>query len=221
MVEIGIDLSENQMRDRLSIVFPEMSDDMLEKGGRQLICLLGLLQRWAKRVNLTSVHDSGDIVERHFVDSLLTLEYVQQFGGTVLDLGTGAGFPGLPLAIFSPEQTFILLDGNTKKIAFVRQAVMELELGNVMPVGMHSRVYRPQQSIDTVISRAVGTVLDLQMATRDLLEIGGRLLCMKTSRETGIDECVSGFRFVRRISLAKDSVLSDRCLIEYQRIESS
>lgn len=186
-----------------------------------MICLLALLQRWARRVNLTSLHSSHDIVERHFVDSLLTLEYVQQSGEVVLDLGTGAGFPGLPLAIFSPEQTFILLDGNTRKIAFVRQAVMELELGNVMPVGEHSKVYRPAQPIDTIISRAVGTALELQRAAKDLLEVNGRLLCMKTSRETGFEDCIPGFRFVRKISLIKDGSLPDRCLIEYQRVEHS
>ena len=219
MDKVETDLTEQWMADHLSRLFPAMSAEILEKGARQLFYLLGLLQHWAKAINLTSIRNSREIVERHFVDSLLALEYVRHSGATVLDLGTGAGFPGLPLAIFLPEQTFILLDGNRKKIAFVRQAVMELELNNVLPVGEHSRVYQPGQTIDMVISRAVGDLLDLQMMAKDLLHAGGKLLCMKTSRETDVEDCIPGFSVVRRMPLALSMALPDRCLIEYQRLE--
>jgi len=98
----------------------------------QLLQFLVLLAQWNQIYNLTAVRDPLEMVARHLLDSLAIAPYLS--GDVVLDLGTGAGLPGLPLAIIEPERQFVLLDSNSKKIRFVRQAVLELALPNVTPV---------------------------------------------------------------------------------------
>jgi 16S rRNA (guanine527-N7)-methyltransferase len=118
-----------------------------------------------------------EMVERHLLDSLSVLPYVQ--GERILDMGTGPGLPGVPLAIVRPQQAFVLLDSNSKKIRFVRQAMLELALDNIQPV--HARVerYRPDEPFDTLIARAFTELPRMLELTRGLLTPQGRLLAMK------------------------------------------
>lgn len=148
---------------------------------QQLLRFLSLLQRWNQVYNLTAVREPLDMVPRHLLDSLVIQPFL--FGDTVLDLGTGAGLPGLPLAIMAPERRFWLLDSNGKKIRFVRQAVLELELTNVEPVQARIETYRPAVTFSTIVSRAVAAVDILRAPSATWLDRPGRLLLMK-GRET-------------------------------------
>ena len=126
--------------------------------------LLDELERWNRKVNLTAVRDRDAMVTAHIGDSLSAQPLLE--GETILDVGTGAGFPGLPLAIAEPGRKFVLVDSNNKKIRFVDHAVRLLGLDNVEAVQARTEDFAPGYRFDTVIARAVATL-------SRLLEIAG------------------------------------------------
>ena len=144
---------------------------------RQLLGYIDLLARWNRAYNLTAVREPAEMIPRHLLDSLAVLPWVRC--GPVLDVGTGAGLPGLPLAILRPELAFTLLDGNGKKIRFVRQAVLELGLRNVTPVQARIETYRPQVNFATITARAVAPLAALCAECAPLTAPGGVLLALK------------------------------------------
>jgi 16S rRNA (guanine527-N7)-methyltransferase len=122
----------------------------------KLAALLIELERWNRRVNLTAIREPGAMVSAHLLDSLVARPLLS--GETVLDVGTGAGFPGLPLAIVEPARQFTLLDSNNKKIQFVRHAAGLLGLDNVETVKGRGEDYAPGRRFDTVIARALAAL---------------------------------------------------------------
>jgi 16S rRNA (guanine527-N7)-methyltransferase len=136
-----------------------------------------LLEKWNRVYNLTAVREPRAMVARHILDSLVVLPWIGS--GRLLDVGTGAGLPGIPLAIARPDLAVTLLDANAKKLRFVRQAVAELQLDNVELVHTRMQQYRPAQAFDMVISRAVADLRELYTATAHLVRPGGRQLFMK------------------------------------------
>ena len=146
----------------------------------KLIKFIDLLARWNRAYNLTAVREPLAMVSRHLLDSLAVSPYL--FGTPLLDLGTGAGLPGLPLAILQPESRFVLLDSNGKKIRFVRQATMDLGLANVEVIQARMESYRPGEKFATIITRAVADQETLRRVVKPLLASPGRLLLMKGRR---------------------------------------
>tara|TARA_R110002096_G_scaffold17196_3_gene59457 strand:- start:1680 stop:2300 length:621 start_codon:yes stop_codon:yes gene_type:complete len=122
----------------------------------KLALLLAELEKWNRKVNLTAVRDSDEMITAHLLDSLVAAPLLE--GTTVLDVGTGPGFPGLPLAIVEPERHFTLLDSNRKKIMFVQHAAGLLGLDNVLAVQARGEDYAPGHGFDTVIARALAAI---------------------------------------------------------------
>lgn len=143
----------------------------------RLLGFLDLLQRWNRAYNLTAVRDPVAMVSHHLLDSLAVAPYL--WGASVLDLGTGAGLPGLPLAVVEPSRRFWLLDSNGKKVRFVRQAVLDLGIPNAEPVQSRIESYRPGRKFSTIVTRAVASIADLHAQTVPLLASPGVLLVMK------------------------------------------
>jgi len=143
----------------------------------QLADFVGLLAKWNRVYNLTAVRSVPDMVVRHVLDSLAVVPYLKE--GSLLDVGTGAGLPGLPLAIVCPQLAVTLLDANAKKLRFVRQAVAELSLANAVVVQARMQEYQPARAFDMVISRAVSSLEELYGLAQHLLAPGGRMLFMK------------------------------------------
>ncbi|WP_341782379.1 16S rRNA (guanine(527)-N(7))-methyltransferase RsmG [Ectopseudomonas mendocina] len=145
----------------------------------QLLAYLGLLIKWNKAYNLTAVRDPDEMVSRHLLDSLSVVPFVAEGGDNWLDVGSGGGMPGIPLAIMFPERRFTLLDSNGKKTRFLVQVKLELKLANLEVV--HSRVeaYRPQQPFDGISSRAFSSLEDFSNWTRHLGNADTHWLAMK------------------------------------------
>ena len=157
--------------DGLGQAFPE---GVAEKLG----VLIDELERWNRKVNLTAIRDRDEMITAHLLDSLVAAPLLE--GETVLDVGTGPGFPGLPLAIVQPERRFTLLDSNNKKIMFAQHAAGLLGLGNVSVVKARGEDYAPGHGFDTVIARALA-------ALPRLVEIAGHHV-----REDGVFVALKG-----------------------------
>ncbi|HQZ80228.1 MAG TPA: 16S rRNA (guanine(527)-N(7))-methyltransferase RsmG [Steroidobacteraceae bacterium] len=152
-----------------------------------LLRLLAELAHWNKAYNLTSIDDREGMLTHHLLDSLSVAPHVA--GETVADVGTGAGFPGLPLAIIDPRRRYTLIDSNNKKIRFVAHVARSLGLGNVEPV--HARVedLAPATAFDTVVTRAFAPLPRLLALVRPLCGPQTRVLAMKSAR---LDEELRG-----------------------------
>ena len=145
----------------------------------QMLAYLALLNKWNKAYNLTAVRDPAEMVSRHLLDSLSVAPHVQPGGSSWLDVGSGGGMPGIPLAILFPERRFTLLDSNGKKTRFLIQVKLELKLANVEVV--HSRVeqFKPEQPYTDITSRAFSSLDDFANWTRHLGDVETRWLAMK------------------------------------------
>jgi 16S rRNA (guanine527-N7)-methyltransferase len=143
----------------------------------QLLDFIMLIEKWNKAFNLTAIRDREVMVRLHLLDSLAIAPFIE--GKRVIDIGTGAGLPGIPLAICLPEIEFTLLDSNAKKTRFVQQTILELKLKNAAV--FHSRVehYQPEQTFNTVITRAFASLSDIVKLTAHLPDKDGVLLAMK------------------------------------------
>jgi len=150
--------------------------NLTDADAARLLRLLDELERWNRTYNLTAIRDRDEMLTHHLLDSLSIHPDLQ---GTMLaDVGTGAGFPGLPLAVLNPERRFTLIDSNGKKIRFVQHAARELGLGNVE--GLHGRVETIQgRSFDTVVARAFAALPDLVANIAPLCGPQTRVLAMK------------------------------------------
>jgi 16S rRNA (guanine527-N7)-methyltransferase len=148
-----------------------------------LLRLLDELERWNRSFNLTSIRDRGGMLTHHLLDSLSIRPFLT--GSTVADVGTGAGFPGLPLAIVEPARRFTLIDSNNKKIRFVAHAARTLGLANVEP--LHGRVedLAPARPFDTVVARACAPLPKLLALVEPLCGPATRALAMKSVQLAG------------------------------------
>jgi 16S rRNA (guanine527-N7)-methyltransferase len=142
-----------------------------------LIAFLTLLAKWNRAFNLTAVRDPVDMVSRHLLDSLAVWPYLH--GPRILDLGSGAGLPGMVLALVDPEREWVLLDSNAKKTRFLTQIVIELRPGNVEVVQARAEAYAPARPFTTVIARALAPLSTVFRVARPLCAAQGRILAMK------------------------------------------
>lgn len=144
----------------------------------QLLAYLHLLQKWNKTYNLTAITDFEKMISHHLLDSLSVSPYLM--GENIVDVGSGAGLPGIPLAIYFPEKKFTLIDSIGKKTRFMTHAVNELGLKNVQIVQSRAEEYPTQNGFDTMIARAVASIDELIKIAQHLLNKNGTLLMMKS-----------------------------------------
>jgi len=146
------------------------------KAQQQILDYLALLKKWNRVYNLTAIADE-EMIPKHVLDSLAVLPYI--CGTRILDVGTGAGLPGLLLAIARPDWQCVLVDSNAKKIRFIKQVIIELKLDNVEAVSSRIENFNDQKLFDTIISRAYADIESFYMQTKRLCSNGGCLLAMK------------------------------------------
>lgn len=182
----------------------------------KLLAFVELLQKWNRAYNLTAVRDPEEMLVKHVLDSLAVLPYVVH--GPVLDVGTGAGLPGIPLAVAQPDMQFTLLDGNGKKARFVTHAAGALGLANVTAVQSRVEDYRPESGFATVLSRAFASLGDfLRLAGHAALP-GGRLLAMKGAHpEQELADIPAGYKLLGVHTLEVPGLKAERCVVEIEK----
>ncbi|MDS4013069.1 MAG: 16S rRNA (guanine(527)-N(7))-methyltransferase RsmG [Candidatus Accumulibacter sp.] len=146
----------------------------------KLLAYLDLLAKWNRTYRLTAVHQVAPAISQHLLDSLAIVPHL--VGPTLLDVGSGGGMPGLPLAILRPDLRTLLLDASSKKAAFLKQAAIELDLTNIAVHCGRVEDYRPAAGFTTITARAFSTLAEFVAASHHLLADGGRWLAMKGVR---------------------------------------
>ncbi len=164
----------------------QLSINLSSQQNDQLVHYLKQLDQWNQAYNLSGVKTISRMVTHHLLDSLAVLPYVT--GKTVLDVGTGAGLPGIPLAIALQNKQFTLLDCTQKKTAFLRHIIFKLQIKNVSVVKKRLNCYQPEHCFDTIICRAFGRYDDFVGQTRHLCCEGGKLVAMKGTSQLAKQE---------------------------------
>jgi len=204
------------LRPRLADGAQQLGIVLTEAQCGQLLTLLAELQDWNSRFNLTAIRDPVEVVDKHLLDSLSIQRYLH--GRTVADIGTGAGFPGLPLAIVDPERQFTLIEATAKKARFVEHVVTRLALSNVSVVNVRTEQYRPSARFDCVVARALGKLSEIVRVAGHLCAPRGKVLAMKgKAPRAEIDDLPSGWRVVAVHQLQVPGLDAERHLVELER----
>lgn len=186
--------------------------DVTPEQQQKLLDYLALLQKWNKVYNLTAIRQPEQMVSHHLLDSLAVLPHL--WLGRWLDVGCGAGLPGLVLALMRPEWTFTLLDSNSKKTSFVQQAIIELQLQNVSVACARAEDWQTAEKFDGIISRAFADMTEFTVLTRHLLGQGGRWAAMKGVPPSQELECLpADITAERIIPLQVPGLDAARCLV--------
>ncbi len=163
--------------DRLAAALRGMGANLDARQEMRLLEYLALIVKWNRIYNLTAIHEPERMLTHHLLDSLAILPMLG--AGPLLDVGSGAGLPGIPLAIARPELGVSLLDSSQKRCGFMQQAVIELKLDNVSVVNARAEDYRPVEHFPQIVSRAFSDLSEFVKVTRHLLAEGGEWLAMK------------------------------------------
>lgn len=203
------------MNTQLQSGLDKLNLSLSEEAQQKLLDYLHLLIKWNKTYNLTAITDFDQMIAYHLLDSLSIAPYLT--GEQIVDVGSGAGLPGIPLAILYPEKTFMLIDSVGKKTRFINQATRQLDLPNVKAVHIRAETYSSSNTFDTMTARAVGSMDYLFPIAQHLLKPNGQLLVMKTQLTD--DERAQLPENAQVIALSVPGVSSERSLVCCQMTE--
>jgi len=182
----------------------------------QLIQYVELLIKWNKAYNLTSVRDPSEMLIKHIMDSL-TVGHVLT-GNSFIDVGTGPGLPGIPLAILFPEKEFVLLDSLGKRITFLRQVVFQLKLDNVTPLLSRVEKYQPEVLFDGVLSRAFASLEDMVTWCKHLIDHDGRFFALKGQYpKDELNQLPNDVSLIKSHSITVPNLVGERHVIELKK----
>ncbi len=203
------------VRDGLAAGLQGLGLDLDDALVDRLLAYLELIAKWNRVYNLTAIEDLGRMVSHHLLDSLAVLPHVD--AQRLLDVGSGAGLPGIPLALARPSLEVTLLEASQKKAAFLQQAAIELELANVRVVHARAEDWRPQARFPRIIARAVAALGEFVTRTGHLLEPGGRWLAMKGAYPQGEIARLAGARVLQVVPLRVPGLAAERHLVVVER----
>ncbi|KOO14849.1 16S rRNA methyltransferase [Vibrio xuii] len=149
----------SQLRTQLDALIAQTDLEVSSHQREQLVGYVEMLNKWNKAYNLTSVRDPQEMLVKHIMDSIIVSTHLQ--GERFIDVGTGPGLPGIPLAIMNPTKQFCLLDSLGKRIRFIKQVLHELKIDNVNPIQSRVEEYQPEDKFDGVLSRAFASITDM------------------------------------------------------------
>jgi 16S rRNA (guanine527-N7)-methyltransferase len=182
-------------------------------GAETLVTLVDELEAGNAQFNLTAIRDRPGMLRKHVLDSLSLQPYLR--GGRVADIGTGAGFPGLPLAVVNPQRRFTLVEATGKKARFVERTALRLGCDNVQVEHARAENYRPHELFDTVVARALSSLADFVAYAGHLCAPDGRLLAMKGKRpDEEISALPKSFRVLAVHRLKVPGLDDERHLVE-------
>jgi 16S rRNA (guanine527-N7)-methyltransferase len=182
----------------------------------QLLRLLDELDIWNQHINLTAIRERPQQITKHLLDSLSLQSLLR--GERLIDIGTGAGFPGLPLAVVNPQHQFTLLDGTGKKLKFIEHVTQVLGLTNVCTVHSRAEHFHPAERFQTVMSRAVGPVIQFVEQSGHLCAGGGRLLAMKGKHpQAEVEQLPNGWKLAAIHPVAVPALDEQRHVVELCR----
>lgn len=207
------------IREELSQGIAALSLNPSEENMAALLAYIDLLKKWNFTYNLLGANETGTLVSRHILDSLSINSYLT--GSLILDIGAGAGLPGIPLAILNPQKRFLLVDSNGKKTRFMFQAKLQLKLDNITVENCRIEHYQSKQQIDMVTCRAFSTLADAVTMLQPNFSNDCKLLAMKGHYpEDEISNLPPGFRVTQVIKLKIPGSDSPRHIIQVMRDKS-
>ncbi|WP_407331800.1 16S rRNA (guanine(527)-N(7))-methyltransferase RsmG [Enterovibrio sp. 27052020O] len=165
------------MKQQLANLIEQAGMDIPAHQQDQLIGYVEMLHKWNKAYNLTSVRDPQEMIIKHIMDSIVVSQHLE--GSNFIDVGTGPGLPGIPLAIINPDKSFTLLDSLGKRIRFIRQVIHELKIDNVTPIQSRVEDFQPELGFDGVLSRAFASMSDMVNWCHHLPSEHGYFLALK------------------------------------------
>jgi 16S rRNA (guanine527-N7)-methyltransferase len=189
----------------------QLSDDQQAK----LVGFVLLIDKWNKAYNLTSVRDPKQMMVKHILDSLAIYPYLAKHEAKhIIDVGTGPGLPGMPLAIAFPDTAFTLLDSLGKRVRFMTQCVHSLKLSNVTPVQSRVEAHTPAQPYDIVLSRAFASLKDMLHWCQHLVNSDGQFLALKGQfPEDELKEVSDHYQVIKTESLTVPNLVGERHLV--------
>nr|WP_249215819.1 16S rRNA (guanine(527)-N(7))-methyltransferase RsmG [Citrobacter sp. JGM124] len=203
---------------KLSRLLNDEGITLSEHQQQQLVDYVALLHKWNKAYNLTSVRDPEEMLVRHIIDSIVVAPYLE--GRRFIDVGTGPGLPGIPLAIVCPDAHFTLLDSLGKRVRFLRQVKHELKLDNVTPVQSRVEAFSAEPPFDGVISRAFASLTDMVNWCQHLPAESGRFYALKGVRpDDEISVLPAGFVVEDIVRLTVKNLEGERHLVRIKSVK--
>ncbi len=200
------------MKNFLSEMLAANGYDFSDEIQNQFIEYLDLLNQWNRVFNLTAIRDGKESVMLHILDSLAIRDYLH--GKRIIDVGTGAGLPGIPLAITCPDKQFVLLDSNNKKTRFLSQVMYDLQIKNIEVVHARCEDFHPEKLFNSILSRAFASIKVMLESTQHLLHPKGRFLAMKgVYPEPEINDVPEQFKLLKVHKLEVKGLNADRHLV--------
>ncbi|MEG9482025.1 16S rRNA (guanine(527)-N(7))-methyltransferase RsmG [Mannheimia sp. HC-2023] len=199
------------MLEKLDRLLAQANINLPDQQKEQLVGFVRLLDKWNKAYNLTSVRNPDEMLVKHIMDSIVVSQHLQ--GEKFIDVGTGPGLPGIPLAIINPDKQFVLLDSLGKRITFIKNALRELGIQNVIPVLSRVEEYQEQQ-FDGVLSRAFASLDDMVNWCYHLPNENGKFYALKgVYDETEVQAVKKDIELVEVIELQVPELIGERHLV--------
>lgn len=186
---------------------------------QQLVTYLALLYQWNAVHNLSAVRDPLEMVKRHLLDSLVLLPFLPKEPFCFIDVGTGAGLPGIPLGLCRPDSQGVLLDSRQKKITFVAHVLLSLKIPGLQAVCARVEDYHAEEPFDLVICRAFSSISAFVQGSKHLCKMGGQFLAMKGRPEAEVCSLLPSGCVLERIEpIQVPGLLGERCAVFIKRL---
>jgi len=206
-----------QIQEKLAKACQQLPFSVSDEQQSLLIKYLEMVNKWNKAYNLTSVRDPLEMVTVHLVDSIAVAPLLE--GRRFIDVGTGPGLPGVPLAIMCPDAHFVLLDSLGKRIRFLKQVAFELKLANIEPIQSRVEAHSPEVEFDAVITRAYASIEQMLSSCRHLVAPKGRFLALKgVYPEQELEAVSEDFSVLDSIPLQVPGLEAQRHVVKIEKL---